>query len=116
VRIRLAYAVIELALSPISNSAITAIDRALSDIQKGKGGSVPPNLKDAHYKGAAKLGRGIEYQYPHDLPNNWVPQQYLPEALKNASYYSPKNKGKFEDALGKQYDALKKANRSGGTS
>src|SRR5699024_1398193 len=84
-RIPLANAVIELALSPKSNSAITAIDRALSDIQKGKGGSVPPHLKDAHYKGAAKLGRGIEYQYPHDFPNNWVPQQYLPEALKNAS-------------------------------
>src|SRR5690606_31124636 len=74
-RIPLANAVIELCLSPKSNSAITAIDDALADIRAGKSGEVPLHLKDAHYKGAAALGRGIEYKYPHDYESGWVKQQ-----------------------------------------
>ena len=65
-RIPLADAAILLATAPKSNSGITAIDAALADIRAGKSGEVPAYLKDAHYAGAAKLGRGLTYQFPHD--------------------------------------------------
>ncbi|XJZ26330.1 replication-associated recombination protein A [Bacillota bacterium Lsc_1132] len=107
-RIPLANAVIELCLSPKSNSAITAIDSALADIQKGAIGEVPDHLKDAHYKGAKELGRGIGYLYPHNYETGWVPQQYLPDRLKNKHYYQPKRTGKFEQALASVYEKLKK--------
>ena len=106
-RIPLANAVIELCLSPKSNSAIIAIDGALADIRAGKSGEVPDHLKDAHYKGAKELGRGIEYKYPHDYEGGWVKQQYLPDRLKNKSYYEPKKTGKFEQALATIYSKLK---------
>ncbi|KIL44506.1 replication-associated recombination protein A [Jeotgalibacillus soli] len=106
-RIPLANAVIELCLSPKSNTAISAIDAALSDIRQGKSGVVPDHLKDAHYKGAKELGRGVEYKYPHDYPNGWVKQQYLPNTLKKARYYEPKTTGKFEQALKQIYDNMK---------
>ena len=67
-RIPLANATIELALSPKSNSAYTAIDAALADVRKGGTGDVPDHLRDAHYKGAEKLGHGVEYVYPHGHP------------------------------------------------
>lgn len=106
-RIPLANAVIELCLLPKSNSAYLAIDGALADLRSGKSGDVPEHLKDAHFKGAKELGRGIEYKYPHDHPNGWVNQQYLPHSLKNASYYQPKTTGKFEQGLSKIYENLK---------
>jgi len=105
-RIPLANAVIELCLSPKSNSAVLAIQAALDDIQKGIVGEVPDHLKDAHYKGAKELGRGIGYLYPHDYENGWVPQQYLPNKLKNKKYYQPKKTGKFEQALATVYEKL----------
>lgn len=107
-RIPLANAVIELCLSPKSNSAILAIDDALSDIRKGISGEVPDHLKDAHYSGAKELGRGIEYKYPHDYENGWVKQQYLPSRIKNKTYYQPKKTGKFEQALAMVYEKLRK--------
>lgn len=105
-RIPIANAVIELCLSPKSNSAIVAIDTALSDLRKGVTGEIPDHLRDAHYQGAAKLGRGIEYLYPHDYENAWVKQQYLPNAIKNKKYYQPKKTGKFEQALASVYEKL----------
>ncbi|MEC1155222.1 replication-associated recombination protein A [Cytobacillus horneckiae] len=105
-RIPLANAVIELCLSPKSNSAIMAIDAALADIRVGKSGEVPDHLKDAHYKGAKELGRGNDYKYPHDFENGWVKQQYLPDKIKNKVYYHPKNTGKFEQALGVVYNRI----------
>ncbi|WP_413308564.1 replication-associated recombination protein A [Bacillus sp. 1P10SD] len=105
-RIPLANAVIELCLSPKSNSAILAIDTALEDIRKGIVGEIPDHLKDAHYKGAKELGRGIEYLYPHNYENGWVPQQYLPNRIKNKQYYQPKKTGKFEQALAVVYEKL----------
>lgn len=98
-RIPLANAVIELALSAKSNSANVAIDAALADVAAGKSGTIPDHLRDAHYQGAEKLGRGIGYQYPHDFPNDWVKQQYLPDALKNANYFQPKGNSQFEKQL-----------------
>ena len=86
-RIPLAEATILLANSPKSNSAYLAIDAALSDLNVGLVGNIPSHLKDAHYQGASKLGRGVEYKYPHGYPNHYVEQQYLPQALKNKTYY-----------------------------
>ncbi|MBU8879506.1 replication-associated recombination protein A [Bacillus sp. FJAT-29790] len=108
-RIPLANAVIELCLSPKSNSAYKAMDAALADIRAGNSGEVPDHLRDAHYKGAKELGRGIDYQYPHDYESGWVKQQYLPNKLKNKVYYEPKKTGKFEQALAVIYDKLLKS-------
>ena len=106
-RIPLANAVIELALSPKSNSAITAIDNALSDIRNKKIGSIPANLKDAHYSGAKKLGHGVNYLYPHDYQNDWVAQQYLPDNLTKATYFQPKGNSKVEQRYKAVYQNLK---------
>ena len=86
-RIPLAEAVILLATSPKSNSAICAIDAALADIKFGKGQIIPATLRDSHYEGSQNLGHGIDYKYPHNYPNSYVKQQYLPDDLKNSVYY-----------------------------
>ncbi len=104
-RIPLANAVIELALSPKSNSAMMAVDHAQQDVLH-RSGKIPTSLKDAHFKGAEKLGHGTYYQYPHDYPNDWVAQQYLPDSLKENQYFSPKGNSKFEELLKKQYETL----------
>ena len=109
-RIPLADAVIELALSPKSNSGINAMDAALTTVRKGHYGDIPADLKDAHYQGAAKLGHGVGYDFPHDHPGDWVAQQYLPDAIKGAEYYQPKTNGRYETALAEQYQKLLKAN------
>ncbi len=88
-RIPLAEATILLANSPKSNSAISAIDKALHDLNQGLAGTIPLHLKDAHYKGAQALGRGMTYKFPHDYPNHYVAQQYLPNELKTTTYYKP---------------------------
>ncbi|MBR3118373.1 MULTISPECIES: replication-associated recombination protein A [Oceanobacillus] len=105
-RIPLAVAIVELALSPKSNTAYKALDAALSDIRSGKSGDIPAHLKDAHYTGAAKLGRGIDYKYPHNYDGAWVQQQYLPDSIKNKNYYQPKSSGKFEQALKQVHDKI----------
>ena len=86
-RLPLGEAVILMATAPKSNSACMAIDAAMADVRAGHTGDIPAHLKDAHYGGAAKLGRGLTYQYPHAFPNHWVQQQYLPDELKDAHYY-----------------------------
>ena len=102
-RIPLANAVIELALSEKSNTAYSALDAAIADVRKGRGNNVPDHLRDAHYQGASDLGRGVDYKYPHSYEEGWVKQQYLPDSLVDAVYYSPKPTSKFEAALTKQY-------------
>lgn len=104
-RIPLANVVIELCLSPKSNSAYKALDVAIEDVRKGLIGEIPPHLKDAHYKGAAVMGHGTGYKYPHDYPNSWVKQQYLPDLLKDKQYYSPKESGQ-EKHFSKVYERL----------
>ncbi|WP_206856314.1 replication-associated recombination protein A [Candidatus Enterococcus mangumiae] len=106
-RIPLADAVVDLCLSPKSNSAYIALDTAIADIRAGKAGEVPDHLKDSHYQGAKSLNRGVGYQYPHNYENAWVDQQYLPDKLKHTQYYQPKNTGKYEQALGQQYQRIK---------
>ncbi len=88
-RIPLCEATLLLATAPKSNSAAAAIDMALADVNSSYTGDVPKHLKDAHYGGAKKMGRGLTYKYPHDYPNNYVSQQYLPDNIKNKKYYTP---------------------------
>lgn len=106
-RIPLADAVILLATAPKSNSGICAIDAALSDVRKGKSGEVPSHLKDAHYSGAQKLGRGMTYQYAHDFPNHYVKQQYLPDRLLGTMYYVF-GENKLEQASRAYWNKVKK--------
>ena len=86
-RIPLANAVILVCNSPKSNSAYNAINRAMADVQAGKAGPVPRQLQNKHYDGEDAEIKGQHYLYPHDYPNHWTPQQYLPDALKNTVYY-----------------------------
>lgn len=107
-RIPLSVSVVELALSPKSNSAYKALDHALSDIRKQHTGDVPIHLKDSHYKGAAELGRGVSYKYPHDYAGGWIEQQYLPDEIIDKRYYKPNQNGKFERALKQVYENILK--------
>ena len=96
-RIPLSQAVIELCLSPKSNSAMSAIDSALSDIRNGHVGQIPNHLKDGHYQGAKDLGRSIGYKYPHQYVNGYVSQQYLPDKLKTKFIMNQKRHLKVND-------------------
>ena len=96
-RIPLSVMVIDLALSPKSNSAYTGLNIALEDIEKGNYYSVPNHIKT----------NSPDYKYPHDYPNNWVNQEYLPPKLKNRKYYIPKN-NKYENQLEKIMMAIEK--------
>ncbi len=97
-RIPLATVVVELALSPKSNSAHVALDNALLDIRNGNTGNVPNHIKT----------NSKDYKYPHDYPNAFVKQQYLPDKIKNRKYYIPKTTSKYETALKNVYDKLNK--------
>ncbi len=86
-RIILAQAAAYVATAPKSNSAIIAIDKAMNDVKNIQTSGVPNHLKDAHYKGAAKLGHGAGYKYAHDYENHYVKQQYLPDEVADKKYY-----------------------------
>ncbi|MGY4104387.1 replication-associated recombination protein A [Ignavigranum ruoffiae] len=105
-RIPLAFATVELALSPKSNTSYRAINTAMADIQAGHYGPVPEHLRDASYQGAKKLGRGIDYKYPHDYPGHYVDQQYLPDALKDKQYFKADPTANYEAALLKIYQNI----------
>lgn len=87
-QIILAEAVLYIALAPKSNSTVSGISAAMSEVRKKKNWSIPAHLKDAHYSGAGKLGHGVTYKYPHSY-GGWVEQQYLPDELRTAVYYRP---------------------------
>ncbi len=91
-RIPLAEAVLYICLAPKSNSACVGIDKAMAEVRQRPDWSIPSYLKDAHYSGAAKLGQGIGYKYPHDF-GGWVAQQYLPNELAGHVYYEPCRNG-----------------------
>ncbi len=95
-RIPLGTIVTEMALSPKSNSAHIALDAALEDIENGNTGNLPVHLKT----------NSPLYLYPHNYPNSWVKQQYLPDNIKNKKYYKP-NKNKYEDNLNKLHEEMK---------
>ena len=105
-RIPLAEAVIFLATAPKSNSAIMAIDQAMADVRKGKGGQVPVILRDCHYGGAEKLGHGQGYHYAHNYPHHYVKQQYIPDDLVGKKYYEY-GENKTEQAAKRYWDLIK---------
>ncbi|MCI7265324.1 MAG: replication-associated recombination protein A [Eubacterium coprostanoligenes] len=86
-RIPLADAVVLVAESPKSNSAYEAINTAMADVKKGKFGPIPRHLQNKHFDGEDAEIKGQHYVYPHDCPNHWTQQQYLPDKLKNTKYY-----------------------------
>ncbi len=92
-RIPLAEAVTYVASAPKSNAAYLAIDKALADVRSRDCGTVPPHLRDSSYKGAAKLGHGLNYIYPHDYEGHFKEQQYLPDKSRGAHYYEPTEQG-----------------------
>ena len=85
-RIPLADAVVLLATAPKSNSAYMGIDSALADVKKGRTGAIPRELQNKHADGTG-FERDQGYKYPHDFPNHYVEQQYLPDTLSSARYY-----------------------------
>jgi putative ATPase len=97
--LNLAQAVVHLATAPKSNRAALGIWSAQQAVRTGPPGEVPVHLRDAHYQGAAKLGHGKGYEYPHDDPRGWLPQQYLPDGIRGAEFYTPSEHG-FEQEIG----------------
>lgn len=97
-RIPLAQAVVLLAGAPKSNSSYMAINNALRDLDEIEISDIPLHLKDAHYRGASDMGRGVEYKYPHDYKNSFYDQEYLPDSLREKKYYISKD-NKFEKAI-----------------
>ncbi|HMG30152.1 MAG TPA: replication-associated recombination protein A [Jiangellaceae bacterium] len=106
-QITLAHAVIALALAPKSNSVVKAIGAALGDVRAGLVGAVPPQLRDAHYGGARKLGHGTTYAYAHDDPRGVVEQQYAPDPVADKAYYEPGTRGAERD-YAERYARLRK--------
>ncbi|GAA4530989.1 replication-associated recombination protein A [Nonomuraea ferruginea] len=92
-QINLAHAVIHCALAPKSNAVVKAIGAAVGDVRRGLIGQVPGHLRDAHYPGAAKLGHGEAYKYPHDFEHGLVRQYYAPEQIRDRRYYEPTRHG-----------------------
>lgn len=104
-KIILAHAVILLSTSPKSNSAYVAISKAFNDIEKKDIGPVLNHLRDCHYEGSKKLGI-TGYKYPHDYPNHYVKQDYMPDNLKGTTYYTPCN-NKYENSLKEYWSKIK---------
>ena len=105
-RIPLADAVILVATSPKSNSGNIAIDAALADLQAGRSGPIPRQLQNKHFDGEDREVKGQFYVYPHDFPDHWTEQQYLPEELVGTTYYEP-GPNKNEQAAKAYWDAIK---------
>ena len=92
-RLNLAHAVVYLATAPKSNRATVALGRAQADVANRPAGPVPAHLRDSHYRGAERLGHGVGYEYPHDDPRGWLPQQYRPNVVSETTYYEPSGHG-----------------------
>jgi putative ATPase len=92
-QLNLAHAVVYLARAPKSNSVTTALGAAFADVREQPAGRVPAHLRDSHYSGAAVLGHGEGYQYPHDAPEGWVDQEYRPAEVADRRYWHPSGHG-----------------------
>ena len=103
-RIPFAYAVCELALSPKSNSAYEAINEACNDLESLESMSIPPHILNRELKSGK-----YKYLYPHDYPNGYIKQQYMPDELLGKKYFHPKTTGKYERALKERYEELNKS-------
>ena len=99
-KLPISQAIIAVCESPKSNSVVMAIDAAMADAARGGFESVPVHLRDTHYKGAEQLGSGEGYQYPHDYPGHYLPQQYAPLEAQGMPYYVPSEQG-FEQEIRK---------------
>ena len=106
-RLPLANATILIATAPKSNAAYLAIDEAIKDVQQGKGLSTPRQLQNTHFDGADAKVKGQHYLYPHDFPNHYVKQQYLPDDVKKRKYYQYQD-NKYEQALKEYWEKIKK--------
>ena len=104
-RLPLAQAAILLATAPKSNSVVMSIDAAMADVRRGKYGPPPRELQNVHADGAG-FEREQGYKYPHDFPNHWVEQQYLPDALAGTRYYKP-GENKNEQAAKAYWERIK---------
>jgi putative ATPase len=104
-QLNLAQAVVHLATAPKSNRSATGIWQARQAVQQSRVGEVPSHLRDAHYWGAQRLGHGKGYEYPHDDPRGWVPQQYLPDEMQDAVFYAPSPHG-FEQEIATRMERL----------
>jgi putative ATPase len=109
-RIPLADAVILVATSPKSNSGESAIDKAIADVKNGNFGSIPRQLQNKHYDGEDAVVKGQHYIYPHDYPNHWIYQQYLPDKIKDAHYYEY-GQNKNEQAYKSYWDKIKEQSK-----
>ncbi len=109
-RIVLSQAATYVACAPKSNAAYLAIDKAQEVVRDTRTAPVPPYLCDSHYKGAAKLGRSIGYQYAHDFPNHYVDQQYLPDAYKDMVFYEPTENG-YEQVIREYFEKIGRKKR-----
>ncbi len=108
-RIILSQAALYVATAPKSNASCMAIDAAQSDVAHKEIGVVPSHLRDSHYSGAKELEHGVGYLYAHDYPHHYVKQQYLPDALIGASYYTPTEEGfekKVKELMTQRKDSI----------
>lgn len=105
--IPLSDAVILVAQAPKSNSGHDAIMAAMADVRSGKIGNIPRTLQNKHYDGDDVKNKGQFYKYPHDYPNHWIQQQYLPDILKDVKYYEYGN-NKNEQSFKAYWDKVKK--------
>ena len=96
-RIILAEAAMYVATAPKSNAVVCAIDDAMQEVASSGDLAIPMALRDTHYKGAVKLGRGVGYKYPHEYENNYVDQQYMPDELVDRKFYHPSTNGYEND-------------------
>lgn len=113
-RIILAQAVVHVATAPKSNASYNGINAAVADVRAGKGTTVPPPLRDAHYAGSAGLGHGKGYIYSHDAPHSIALQQYPPDDLVGKNYYTPTANGHERD-LGPRLTRLREIIRGTGS-
>ena len=104
-RLPLADAVVLIATAPKSNAGYLGIDGALADVRAGKTGPIPRQLQNVHADGTG-FEREQGYLYPHDYPGHWVPQQYLPDVLSGARYYTP-GENKTEQAAAQYWERIK---------
>jgi putative ATPase len=110
-RINLSQAALYMALAPKSNAAITAVDKALADVQREGNEPPPVDLRDAHYPGSRKLGHGAGYKYPHSH-GGWVEQQYLPDKVVRRRYFEPRAGREVE--MARRLEELKRRLRDAG--
>ena len=106
-QLNLAQAVVHLSTAPKSNRVTLALTTAMQDASSPGEGRVPPHLRDAHYSGAAEIGHGEGYEYPHNDPSGWVEQTYRPEEVESNVYYEPSKHG-FEKQVMERMAKLKK--------